>query len=219
MNLEQANRALHEFTDALHADSQRDSDLAVSKAFCPQQYTSALFWGELRKCVFKVLHSLIQEKLLFRTRSRIYAFSKHWTGFLVVAAGTAKSRAVHIHGKIVSDTEYPRAKIVPRVALKALADEPEKRVLDDVFRLIRTHTQAAKIRAQGRSQMIVEIDDALAGPDIAGLFGNQDSKIAGNRPIPFRAGTSQRSAKFLKDVSSHLPSKEKIAYFRSVQPI
>ena len=66
--------------------------------------------------------------------------------------------------------------------------------------------------------MIVEVDYAFASPCTAGLFGNQDSMIAGNHLISFRAGTSQRSAKFLKDVSGHLPSEIKFTDFRATQP-
>jgi hypothetical protein len=198
---------LHEFTDALHADSQSEGNLSVSKTFRPQQHTLALFWRELRKRVFETPHSLVQKDLLFGTRPGVRAFSNRGTGLFVVDIRTTKLRAVDIHGKIVSDTKYPGAKIVSCIALEVITDEPEKRFLDDVFRLIQTHAKAAKIRSQRWSQMIVEINDALASFRAAGLFGNKDFKLARYHPISFRAGTSQRSAKFVKDFGSHLPSK------------
>ena len=109
MNLEQRDRALHEFTDALHADSQSIGDLPVSETFGPQQYTLALLGRELRESNFEVSQTLLQDDLLFRARSWICAFTSQWAGFIVVAMGPTSLRTVDIHGKVVSDTEYPGA--------------------------------------------------------------------------------------------------------------
>jgi hypothetical protein len=209
---------LHEFTDALHAYSQSLGDLSVSKAFCPQQYALALFWREQRKCVFEVPHSLVQKKLLFRTRPRINTFPNRRPGFLVVRTEGPQLRAVDIHREIVSNTEDPGTKIVFCVALKVMADQAEKRILDDVFCLIRTHAQAVEIGSQGWSQLIVQINDPLASLGAPGWFGNKDRKIRRNQPVSFRGRARPRSATFLKDSSGHLPSEKEIAEFRRNKP-
>jgi hypothetical protein len=97
VNLEQADRALHEFTDALHAYSQSEGDLPVSEAFRPQQYTLALLRRELRKSIFELPHSFIQNDLLFRTWSWVYVFPNHWARLPVFGWGTASLGAVNIH--------------------------------------------------------------------------------------------------------------------------
>ena len=86
----------------------------------------------------------------------------------------------------MSDTKNPSAKVIGLVALKAMADQAKECVLDHVFGLIRTHTQAAKIRSQRWSQVVVQIDNALAGPRATGWFGNEDSKIPADERISFR---------------------------------
>jgi hypothetical protein len=123
VNLEQADRALHEFADALHTYSQSASNLPVSEALYPQQYTLTLFRRELSHGTFEVPHALVQKDALFRARSWIYVFANQRTSFLVFVLGRASLKAVDIHGKIVSDTENPSAKIVDLFARKASTNE------------------------------------------------------------------------------------------------
>jgi hypothetical protein len=85
----------------------------------------------------------------------------------------------------VSDTKNPSAKDIGLVALKALADQAKECVLDHIFGLIRTHPQAAKIRSQRWSQVVVQIDNALACPRVTGWFRREDSKIATDYRIAF----------------------------------
>jgi hypothetical protein len=177
---------LNQFANALHTYSQSASNLPVSEALCPQQYTLTLLRRELSHGTFEVPHALVQKDALFRTRSWIYVFANHRTRFLVFILGRPSLRAVDIHGKIVSDTENPSAKIVGLFALKASADEAKECILDYVFGLIRTHAQAAKIRSQRGSQVVVEINNSLAVPCATGGFRNQYSKITTDHRISFR---------------------------------
>jgi hypothetical protein len=107
----------------------------------------ALFRREVRKSILELPHSFIQNDLLFRARSWIYVFPNHRVGLVVFTLGTAPLRPVDIHRKIMSDTENPRPKVVVLFLLKPMANKAKECILDHVFGLIRTHTQAAKIRS------------------------------------------------------------------------
>lgn len=205
MNLEQTDRALHEFTDPLHADSQSGGDLAVPEAFRAKQDALALLRRELRKGSFELPHSLVQNDLLLWARSRIHAFPNHRAQFFIFALVTTPLRAVHIHGKIVSHTKDPRAKVVALFALKAMAHKAKEGILDNVFGLIRAHTQAAEIRSQRWSQVVIQIDNALASPCVTARFRNEDSKFVTDHRVRFSAGRRSGNAKRREGSSSHYP--------------
>jgi hypothetical protein len=118
VSLKQDNRALHKFADTLYAYSQRNGDFPVSVALCPQRYTLALFWCELRQAP----HALFEKDLLFRARCRIYSFPNDGVGFVVVAPGPTSLSAVDIHRKVVGNTEYPRTKVIFLTGINATTD-------------------------------------------------------------------------------------------------
>jgi hypothetical protein len=110
---------LHKLADTLYAHSQRNGDFPVSVALCPQRYTLALFWCELRQAP----HSLFQKDPLFRARRRIYSFSNDRVGFVVVAPGPTSLSAVDVHRKIVGNTEYPRTKVIFPAGINATTNQ------------------------------------------------------------------------------------------------
>lgn len=148
MNLQQGNRSLHELTDPLNADSQSQGDFAIAETFGAQQNALTLLGRELGEGVFKLAHSLLEDDLLFGSRSGVYAMTNDGVRLVRVGGRPASMEAMNIHRKIVSNTKQPGAKIFVRASPEAIAHQSKKCFLNHVFGLVGAHAEGTKVRME-----------------------------------------------------------------------